>query len=220
MSIFDIIGPVMVGPSSSHTAGAVRIGYIGGRLLGEPVRQAQIELYGSFLDTGKGHGTQKGLVAGLLGMQPDDEQIVNSFDLAAEAGIDVAFGEARLEDAMPNTARLKLKSVSGNRLEIIASSTGGGKVIISSIDGLSTGFTGEYPTLIVQNMDQPGHVAEVASALGGQGINIAAMRLYRVYPGGKAVMVIECDQQIPSESLRLLNDKEGVLKVTYLDQGI
>lgn len=209
----------MVGPSSSHTAGAVRIGYIGRKLLGEPVKDVRIELYGSFLDTGKGHGTQKGLVAGLLGMQPDDEELVNSFALAAESGMKVTFGEARLEDAQPNTVRLKMKGEGGSRLEVIASSIGGGKVKVTSIDGLGTGFTGEYPTLIVQNLDQPGHVAEVAAVLGEKGINIAAMRLYRVRPGGKAVMVMECDQEIPTESLRRLNTRDGVLKVTYLDQG-
>lgn len=209
----------MVGPSSSHTAGAVRIGYISRRLLGEQVQQVQIDLFGSFLDTGYGHGTQKGLVAGLLGMHPDDEQIVRSFEIAESAGIDFTFGEAKLEDAQPNTVRFRMKGIGGGRLEVIASSIGGGKVRICSIDGLETGFTGENPTLIVQNLDQPGHVAEVAVAIGSAGVNIAAMRLYRTFPGGKAVMVIECDQEIPPKALHELNCQNGIVKVTYLDQG-
>ena len=105
MNIFDIIGPVMVGPSSSHTAGAVRIGYISRKLMGEPVSKAQINLYGSFLATGKGHGTRKALVAGLLGMNTDDMRIPDSFEIAKEQGMEVHFGEARLKDAHPNTAQ-------------------------------------------------------------------------------------------------------------------
>lgn len=110
MDIFDIIGPVMVGPSSSHTAGAVRIGYIAGKLMGEPIAKAEILLYGSFLATGKGHGTRKALVAGLLGMKPDDMRIPDSFEIAKEHGIEVVFGESALRDAHPNTAQIFLIS--------------------------------------------------------------------------------------------------------------
>ena len=106
MDLFDIVGPIMVGPSSSHTAGAVRIGYIAGQLLGEPLKEAQIQLYGSFLATGEGHGTKKAIVAGLLGMKPDDYHIADSFDIARKRDIGISFGEARLEEAHPNTAVL------------------------------------------------------------------------------------------------------------------
>lgn len=118
MDIFDIIGPVMVGPSSSHTAGAVRIGYIAGKLMGEPIAKAEILLYGSFLATGKGHGTRKALVAGLLGMKPDDMRIPNSFEIAKEHGIEVVFGESTLREAHPNTAQILLTSVTGKKLEL------------------------------------------------------------------------------------------------------
>ena len=216
MDIFDIIGPVMVGPSSSHTAGAVRIGYIAGKLMGEPIAKAEILLYGSFLATGKGHGTRKALVAGLLGMKPDDMRIPDSFEIAKEHGIEVAFGESALRDAHPNTAQIFLTSVTGKKLEVVGESLGGSRINIAQIDGISTNFSGDYPTLVVHNMDQPGHVAEVTSMLAHKSVNIAAMQLYRAGRGGNSVMVLECDQEVPEEGSNWLRHAEGVVKVTYL----
>ena len=219
MDIFDIIGPVMVGPSSSHTAGAVRIGYIAGKLMGEPIAKAEILLYGSFLATGKGHGTRKALVAGLLGMKPDDMRIPDSFEIAKEHGIEVAFGESALRDAHPNTAQIFLTSVTGKNLEVVGESLGGSRINIAQIDGISTNFSGDYPTLVVHNMDQPGHVAEVTSMLAHKSVNIATMQLYRSNRGGDAVMVLECDQEIPREGIEWLKKVEGITKVTYLSQN-
>lgn len=222
MNVFDIIGPVMVGPSSSHTAGAVRIGLIAKKLLGEELKSAVINLYGSFLDTGKGHGTQKAIVAGLLGMQPDDIRIPHSLELAEEAGMQITFGEAELKDAHPNTAQLFLTGVSNRQLEVVGESLGGSRINIAQIDGISTNFSGDYPTLVVHNQDQPGHVAEVTSMLSHKMVNIAAMHLYRANRGGEAVMVVECDQEIPKEGLQWLLRVEGIVKVTYLsllDEG-
>lgn len=216
MDIFDIIGPVMVGPSSSHTAGAVRIGYIAGKLMGEPVAKAEILLYGSFLATGKGHGTRKALVAGLLGMKPDDMRIPDSFEIAKEHGIEVVFGESALRDAHPNTAQIFLTSVTGKKLEVVGESLGGSRINIAQIDGISTNFSGDYPTLVVHNMDQPGHVAEVTSMLAHKSVNIATMQLYRAGRGGNSVMVLECDQEVPEEGIKWLRHAEGVVKVTYL----
>ena len=216
MDIFDIIGPVMVGPSSSHTAGAVRIGYIAGKLMGEPIAKAEILLYGSFLATGKGHGTRKALVAGLLGMKPDDMRIPDSFEIAKEHGIEVVFGESALRDAHPNTAQIFLTSVTGKNLEVVGESLGGSRINIAQIDGISTNFSGDYPTLVVHNMDQPGHVAEVTSMLAHKSVNIAAMQLYRAGRGGNSVMVLECDQAVPEEGINWLRHAEGVVKVTYL----
>ena len=216
MDIFDIIGPVMVGPSSSHTAGAVRIGYIAGKLMGEPIAKAEILLYGSFLATGKGHGTRKALVAGLLGMKPDDMRIPNSFEIAKEHGIEVVFGESTLREAHPNTAQILLTSVTGKKLEIVGESLGGSRINIAQIDGITTNFSGDYPTLVVHNMDQPGHVAEVTSMLAHKSVNIATMQLYRVNRGGNSVMVLECDQEVPDDGINWLRHAEGVVKVTYL----
>ena len=216
MNIFDIMGPVMVGPSSSHTAGAVKIGYISRKLLGEEPAEAKILLYGSFLTTGKGHGTRKALVAGLLGMHPDDTRIPDAVDIAQKRGMNLEWGEAVLKEAHPNTAQLFLTGGSGRTLEVIGQSLGGSRINIAEIDGIDTNFSGDYPTLVVHNQDQPGHVSEVTSMLAHKGVNIATMQLYRAGRGGEAVMVIECDQEVPQEGIDWLKKVEGVNKVTYL----
>ena len=215
MNIFDIIGPVMVGPSSSHTAGAVKIGYVSRKLLAEPIKKAEILLYGSFLATGKGHGTQKAIVAGLLGMQPDNPDIPVSLKIAEKQNIEIIFGESQLKNAHPNSVQLILTGINGRKLEIVGESLGGSVINIANIDGLSANFTGDYPTLIVHNLDQPGHIAEVTSMLSHKSVNIATMQLYRSSRGGHAVMIIECDQEIPEESVKWLEHLEGVEKVTY-----
>lgn len=215
MNIFDIVGPVMVGPSSSHTAGAVRIGFVSGKLLGEPVAEVEILLYGSFLATGKGHGTDRALVAGLLGMQPDDERVPFAFEEAKKAGMIFSFGEANLKEAHPNSVVLKMKGKSGKQLTILAASLGGGRMKICEIDGMEANFCAEYPTLIIQNLDRPGCVATVTSLLSGLEINIATLQLYRDSRGGDAVMVVECDREVPAESISWLENQPGIKRVTY-----
>ncbi len=217
MNIFDILGPVMVGPSSSHTAGAVRIGLIARRLLGGQPATAKITLSGSFAATGTGHGTDRALVAGLLGMKPDDIRIPDSFALAVEQGLAFTFDRTELKEAHPNTAILQLSTAGGRELEVQASSLGGGRIMVNKLDGINVNFNGDSPTLIVHNLDQPGHVAEVTSMLSHKSVNIATMQLYRNHRGGYAVMVIETDQDIPAEALRWLSRLEGVIKVTYLN---
>lgn len=215
MNLFDIIGPIMVGPSSSHTAGAVKIGYVSRKLIGEPIKEATINLYGSFLATGKGHGTRFAIVAGLLGMKPDDKRIPDSYKYAEEAGMKLTFGEAELHDVHPNSAQLILKGVSGKELEVVGESVGGSLINIAQIDGIAANFSGDYPTLIVHNVDQPGHVAEVTSMLAHKSVNIATMQLYRSSRGGEAAMIIECDKEVPMESIKWLTHLEGINKVTY-----
>ena len=179
MNLFDIVGPVMVGPSSSHTAGAVRIGHIGRRLLNEPVANADIFLHGSFCATGKGHGTDRALIAGLLGMGTDDARIPDSFAWAGKMGLEYSFAGIELRDAHPNSVLMKLTGKKGRYLEIVAASLGGGRIKVCEIDGLEANFCGDYPTLIVRNQDQPVHVAEVTSMLAHKSVNIATMQLYR-----------------------------------------
>jgi len=215
MNLFDIVGPVMVGPSSSHTAGAVKIGFVARKLMGEPIVKAKILLYGSFLATGEGHGTKFALVAGLLGMLPDDSRIPRSFDIAQENGMELEFGEVELKDAHPNSVMLCLTGESGRNLEIIGESLGGSVINIASIDGLSANFSGDLPTLIVHNLDQPGHVAEVTSMLSHKSVNIATLQLYRASRGGHAVMVLELDNEVPAEAIKWLEHLEGIEKVTY-----
>ena len=215
MNIFDIVGPVMVGPSSSHTAGAVRIGFVARKLLGEPVKKAELLLYGSFLATGKGHGTDRALIAGLLGMQPDDERVPFSFEEAENAGMKFSFGEANLKEAHPNSVVLLLTGESGKEIEIIGASLGGGRMKICKIEGCEANVCAEYPTLIVQNLDQPGCVATVTTMLSERGINIATLQLYRDSRGGDAVMVVECDREVPLDSIKWLENQPGIDRVTY-----
>ena len=218
MNLFDILGPVMVGPSSSHTAGAVRLGRTARRLLGEGTpREANITLFGSFAATGHGHGTDRALIAGLLGFQPDDERIARSFDLARDAGMTFSFALSRAGGAPPNTARIDLIGQSGKTLSMIGSSLGGGRIMVVEMNGLRANFSGDLPTLIVQNVDQPGHVSEVTSMLAHKGVNIATMQLYRDHPGGNAVMIIETDKAVPPEGIAWLERSEGITRVTFID---
>ena len=217
MRLFDVLGPVMTGPSSSHTAGAVRIGLTARNLLGEAPKTAEILLHGIFAATGRGHGTDRALVAGLLGMLPDDERIPDSFSLAQQAGLDYTIGTVVLRGAHPNTALLRLEGVSGRKLEVMGASIGGGRINICQIDGITTNFGGDHNTLIVHNQDTPGHVAEVTTALAQRGINIATMQLYRSTAGGYAVMVLECDQPLPDALIAELRGMQGIVKVTGLN---
>ena len=216
MNLLDIIGPVMVGPSSSHTAGAVKIGRVSRKLLAEEVKEAHIYFHGSFQATGKGHGTDRAVIAGLLGLAVDDPDVPNSFEIARERGMEFTLDGIDLGDMHPNSVKMNLVGVNGRTLEVIAASIGGGQIQILELDGLKADFSGDYPTLIISNVDQPGHMTAVAFLLGEKSINIATIKLYREGRGGKAVMVIECDQEVPKELIEWLERREGILKVTYL----
>lgn len=217
MNIFDIMGPIMVGPSSSHTAGAVRIGLITRHLLGSQPVSTQLLLHGSFAATGKGHGTDRALVAGLLDMAPDDPRIPQAFALAREAGMELNISTAVLRGAHPNTVLLRVGDSQGREMEVNASSLGGGRVRVNAIDGMEATFTGDYPTLIIRNQDKPGAVAEVSAILSRRQVNIATMQLYRDRRGGLAVMVLESDQPIWAEAVEELRASPGIVRVTYLD---
>lgn len=219
MNLFDILGPVMVGPSSSHTAGAVRIGLVTKKLLGSIPKKADIILSGSFAATGIGHGTDKALVAGLLGMDTDNIQIPQSFEIAKKEQLEFTFSRQNIRDAHPNTALLAVEDGNGRTIEVQASSLGGGRIMINKLDGIEINVTGERPALIVHNLDQPGHVAEVTSLMAHKSINIATMNVYRDKRGGYAVMVLETDQNIPVSALEWLKRVEGIIKVTCLNLG-
>lgn len=215
MNLLDIIGPVMVGPSSSHTAGAVKIGRVSRKLLDEKIVKADIYFHGSFRATGKGHGTDKALIAGLLGMQVDNPEIPKSFEIAEKEGLEFHIEGIDLGDVHPNSVKLNLLGESGKTLEIVAASIGGGRIEICEMNGLVAKFGGECPTLIVYNVDKPGRVTEVTSMLAHTSVNIAAMQLYRAKRGGNSIMVIECDDEVPREVLKWLERMEGILMVTY-----
>ena len=218
LDIFDILGPVMVGPSSSHTAGAVRIGRMARTLLdGEPVR-AKIGLYGSFAETGQGHGTDKALVAGLLGLKPDDMKIPNSFDLAKQRGLKFSFEEARLRDAHPNTAVLEVERADGKTLTLQAASTGGGRIRVDKLNGVEVSFTGALNTLVIRHKDIAGKLADVTRELSNGRINIASMSLCRDRRGGEALTVIETDQKVPLVVRQLIGELPGVEGLIYYEK--
>ncbi|HCR51096.1 MAG TPA: L-serine ammonia-lyase, iron-sulfur-dependent, subunit beta [Oscillibacter sp.] len=218
INIFDMMGPVMVGPSSSHTAGAARIGNMGRTLLGEEVARADIGLYGSFAETGFGHGTDRALLAGLLGMKPDDLRIPNAYEEANRAGMAYSFRTVELRDAHPNTALLELTGKSGKKLTLQASSVGGGAIVVNKIDGIDVNFTGDFNTLIVRNQDESGSVAAITSILSQVHINVANMSVNRHRRGGDALMVIETDQHIKPRQVEFLSELPGILSVTYYDK--
>ena len=218
INIFDMMGPVMVGPSSSHTAGAARIGNMGRTLLGEEVARADIGLYGSFAETGYGHGTDRALLAGLLGMMPDDLRIPNAYEEANRAGMAYSFRTVELRDAHPNTALLELTGKSGKKLTLQASSIGGGAIVVNKIDGIDVNFTGDFNTLIVRNQDESGSVAAITSILSQVHINVANMSVNRHRRGGDALMVIETDQHIKPRQVEFLSELPGILSVTYYDK--
>ena len=207
----------MVGPSSSHTAGAARIGYIGRKLLGFQPARADIALHGSFAATGAGHGTDRAIVAGLLAMKPDDPNIPHSFQLAREAGLSVAVRTVDLRDAHPNTAVMTLIGERGRTVVVNASSLGGGRIRVNSIDGMNATFDASMPTLIIRNEDKPGIVSEVSSCLARQNVNIAGMQLYRDRRAGLSVMVLECDQPLGDEVIDDIQMLPGVVRCIYLN---
>lgn len=199
MNVFDIIGPVMIGPSSSHTAGAARIGKISRTLLGDEPACAHILFHGSFAKTYKGHGTDKAIVGGILGMLPDDERIRTSLELAPQLGLEVQFDTGEIDGAHPNTALVTLTGKNGGHVEVEGASVGGGNIIIHKINGTEVEFTGQNTTLIVSHQDIPGMIADVTNLLARRGVNICNFKLRRHEKGGIAVMVIETDDTVSDE---------------------
>jgi len=217
MNIFDILGPVMVGPSSSHTAGAVRIGFAARQILGEDAAEAEIYLHGSFADTGIGHGTDKAILGGLLKMGTDDERIVQSREIAQNTGMKFKFYTIDLNLVHPNTALLKLTGKSGKKAEVRASSIGGGRISIDAINSVETHFSGEYPTLVIESIDRPGFVAKVATFLTFNNVNIATLNLFRKKRGGTAIMVVEIDQTVSQRILDGIRGFDDIKEVTYVN---
>lgn len=217
MDLFEIIGPIMIGPSSSHTAGAARIGLIARKLLGEEPIFAEIGFHGSFSKTYRGHGTDRALIGGLLGMQVDDERLRDSLSIAKEKGLVFSFSPVVLRDAHPNSVALTLKGRSGSKVSVVASSIGGGRIEVKMIEGLETSFNGESPTLIAKHIDSPGVIGSVCNVFGEKGINIGRMRDFRKEVGGEAVMVLELDE-VPDRSIigELLKIK-NILNVVIID---
>ena len=216
MDLFDVIGPVMIGPSSSHTAGAARIGKITRMLLGCEPRRARIGLHGSFQKTYLGHGTDKALVGGLLGMDVDDLRLRSSLELATARGLEYSFYNSNLRGAHPNPVVLDLDGQDGRSICVQAASVGGGEIVVQSIDGLEAGFSGHENTLVLTHHDTPGMIAAIGGTVAGSALNIATMRVFRRSAGGEAMVALELDGDASQELLRRLEALEGVYHVAYI----
>lgn len=202
IGIFDVIGPNMIGPSSSHTAGAVSMALLARKMFGREIKSATFVLYGSFAKTYRGHGTDKALLGGILGFATDDERIRDAFAIAKERDIFFEFiVDEETQTEHPNTADIILESEDGYKQSVRGESIGGGKVKIVRINNIDVEFTGEYSTLIVKQTDTPGIVAHITQCLSNHDVNIAFMRLFREEKWATAYTVVESDQKIPESVL-------------------
>jgi len=210
--VFSIIGPSMIGPSSSHTAGAARLGRAARAICGGQPDEAEIVLYGSFAETYQGHGTDRALVAGLLGYLPSDPRIRDALVIAAEKGMEVSFRPSSRPALHPNTAKLCLRA-GGQETIVTGSSIGGGNIEITGVNGFDVKFTAGYPTLLVFHRDRPGMLADMTDLYRDAGLNIGYMEVDRKSRSGDVLTVIESDGGLPDRSLRLLSSLAGVERV-------
>ncbi len=217
LGIFDIIGPIMIGPSSSHTAGAVRIGKYTYSILGERPVKARIGFSGSFAKTYLGHGTDKAIIAGILGMDTDDNRICNSLEIAKEEGLEYTFETMELDGVHPNTVDLELEGESGRNVYIRGSSVGGGNILINKINSADVLISGKSAALIITHLDIPGMVAKVSNILGDSGININKFSLSREEKGGTAIMTIEIDGGVEPSIQQIIQDVPNVISVSILN---
>ncbi len=217
ISIFDVIGPEMIGPSSSHTAGAAAMALLARKLFAKEPVSVKFTLYGSFSKTYHGHGTDKALLGGVQGFDPHDERIRDAFAYADASGLHYEFViDDEGDGGHPNTADILLTAEDGSQLFVRGWSIGGGKVKIVKIDNIDVEFTGEYSTLIVKQLDRPGVVAWLTSCLALQDVNIAFMRLFREAKGETAYTIIESDEKIPADVLDALGTHKNVLETTLI----
>ena len=217
VSVFDVLGPNMIGPSSSHTAGAAVIAHLAQKMITPPLVKADFTLYGSFAKTYHGHGTDRALLGGILGFETDDIRIRDSFKIATERGLKYTFTPCDTEtEVHPNTVDIRMENSGGRVMTVRGESLGGGKVRISRINGVAVDFTGEYSTLIVKQIDRPGVIAHLTSCLSHQNVNIAFMRLFREAKGAAAYTIIESDEYIPETIVDEIRRNSCVLETTVI----
>ncbi|AYU55030.1 L-serine ammonia-lyase, iron-sulfur-dependent subunit beta [Staphylococcus debuckii] len=217
-SVFEIIGPTMIGPSSSHTAGAVRIGHVASALFGELPERVDIYLYGSFMETYRGHGTDVALVGGLLGYDTDDERIITSLATAAEQGMSIEFIEMQEEKKYPNTVVLDLQKAD-KQLSIEGVSIGGGKIEITAINNFPISLSGDYPALLVFHQDTFGTIANVTRILGNDSINVGAMQVNRKEKGDSALIMCELDEKPNAAIINEIRQVTGVTAVFLMENS-
>ena len=197
ISVFDVLGPNMIGPSSSHTAGAAAISFLARKMIAPPIVKVEFTLYGSFAKTYQGHGTDRALLGGLMGFETDDTRIRNSFQIAQDRGLDYRFTPCTTEtEVHPNTVDIRMENAAGQTMVVRGESLGGGKVRIVRINGVEVDFTGAYSTVIVVQQDKPGVVAHITKVLSDNGVNIAFMRLFREAKGHTAYTIVESDGRL------------------------
>ena len=211
ISVFDVLGPNMIGPSSSHTAGASLIAYLAQKMINGPLVKVEFTLYGSFAKTYRGHGTDKALLGGIMGFSADDMRIRESFRIAKERGLDFSFSVNEEEtEVHPNTVDIVMTNAAGQRMEIRGESLGGGKVRIARINQVQVDFSGEYSAVIVIHQDKPGVAAHITKCLSDKNINIAFMRLFREAKGHTAYTIVESDGRLPMDILENLRENVHV----------
>ena len=217
ISVFDVLGPNMIGPSSSHTAGAAAIALLARRMLNGELVKADFTLYGSFARTYRGHGTDRALLGGIMGFSTDDRRIPDSFAIADEIGLSYSFTTNETEtEVHPNTVDIRMEDSIGHVLTVRGESIGGGKVRITRIDQVEVDFSGEYSTLIVVQQDKPGVVAHITRCLSEKNVNIAYMKLYREEKGSTAYSIVESDDKLPSEAVEQIRENKYVTDVMLI----
>ncbi|MGM0471033.1 MAG: L-serine ammonia-lyase, iron-sulfur-dependent subunit beta [Bacillota bacterium] len=218
LSLFDTVGPVMIGPSSSHTAGAVRIGKMTRDIVGEKIDYVKVFLHGSFKETYQGHGTDRALIGGLLGFSTESSLIKDSFRIAKDKGIEFEFIPQDLDNVHPNTAKLVVEDINGELTTVVGSSIGGGNIVITELNGMEVELTGENFTLIAIHDDRPGRIAKIGQVLVDNDLNIAYMTVIRLTKGGEAVAIIELDQRLDQAGVTAMEEIDGVNKVQAVKQ--
>lgn len=214
ISVFDVLGPNMIGPSSSHTAGAEIIAFLAQKMVTPPLVRVNFTLYGSFAKTYHGHGTDRALLGGIMGFSADDTRIRDSFDIAAKRGLAYSFTPNETEtDIHPNTVDIRMENAEGQVMTVRGESLGGGKVRIVRINGVKVDFSGEYNALIVVQQDKPGVVAHITNILSEHGVNIAFMRLFREAKGHTAYTIVESDERLPEGVSKLLRQNPNITDV-------
>lgn len=214
ISVFDVMGPNMIGPSSSHTAGAARIAYLAQKMINGPLKKVEFILYGSFSRTYHGHGTDRALLGGIMGFDTDNMNIRNSFEIATAQGLEYSFIPNEEEtDVHPNTVDITMENEAGEQMTVRGESLGGGKVRISKINHVDVDFTGEYSAVIVIQRDVPGVVAYITKCLSEKNVNIAFMRLFRESKGHTAYTIVESDGKLPENIADTIRQNEHVFNV-------
>lgn len=217
ISIFDVTGPIMIGPSSSHTAGAARLAYIARLIAAKPFHRVSFGLHGSFAMTYKGHGTDRALVAGALGFREDDERLEHSFEIAAERGLSFDFYAEDLGDVHENTVKMTFYLDDGATAEITGSSVGGGQILITKINSFAAEISARLSTIITSHYDKKGVISDITGILADNDINIAVMKLSRSAKGKLACCVIESDQQIPESIADELKRVDNIINIQIIN---